>query len=435
MKFMKSVNAAAAVGAIAAPKDLDIGSPDSIRRVSSTIAHGAMTYYNGNVSSDPVQVGDLQDPYYWWVAGSLWGTMLDYYHYTGDATYNDVVIQGLLAPSNTGPGFDYMPPEHASEEGNDDLFFWGSAVIAAAERNFPQPDESIPPWLEIGANVFNQLAGRWNTTHCGGGLLWQIFETNPNGLDYKNSVSNGGFFQIAARMARATGNATYVEWAERIWDWTTEIGLIDAEFFHVFDGAHASKGCRDTNPAAFTYTSGIYLHGAAVMANYTGDAKWADRASKLLDGAGWFFSPDENSTNILYEAACERVGRCSVDMSTHKGQFARFLWQASVVLPSLRERVEQYMRPSAEAAAKACSGGDGGVECGMKWWVGGFDGNVGLGQQMSALETIQGLLIHDAPAPLPAGEIRTVRDRSWAAAPPASRRRSQWQPRGISARK
>jgi mannan endo-1,6-alpha-mannosidase len=386
---------------------------DSIRNVAATIAHDSMTYYNGNVSSNPIDTGDLQEPYYWWVAGSLWGAMLDYYHFTKDPSYNDVVIEALLAPTNTGPDFDYVPPEHAHEEGNDDLFFWGSAVLSAAERNFPQPNEAIPSWLDLGTNVFNSLAGRWNTTHCGGGLLWQIYAYNPNGLNYKNTVSNGGFFQIAARLARATGNDTYLEWAEKVWDWTWDTGLIDHDYWHVYDGAHAAQNCKDVSAHAFTYTSGIYLHGAAVLANHTGDAKWAERAEKLLDGAAWFFSPNENAKDVMYEGACETVGKCSVDMTTHKGQLARYMWQSTTMLSSLRPRVEQYLQTSAKAAAASCTGGDNNHRCGIKWFDGGFDGQMGLGQQMSALETIQGLLIHEAPAPLAGDDIKVVRDTNW----------------------
>ena len=55
------------------------------------------------------------------------------------------------------------------------------------------------------------------------------------GYDYKNSISNGGFFQIAARLARFTGNASYVEWAEKIWDWTEGIGLM-SNTYDIFDG-------------------------------------------------------------------------------------------------------------------------------------------------------------------------------------------------------
>ncbi|CCF47060.1 glycosyl hydrolase family 76, partial [Colletotrichum higginsianum] len=268
--------------ALTAPNTLDVANPDSVKAVASSLAFGAMSYYTGNVSSDPKMVGDLPEPYYWWQAGALWGIMMDYFHYTGDPTYNDVVTQALTATVNTGPNFDYMPPEHASEEGNDDLGFWGFAVMAAAERGFPQANASIPSWLTMGRNIFNSLATRWNTTHCGGGLLWQIYESNPNGLNYKNSVSNGGFFQLGARLAAATGDAAYVAWANHVWDWSVNVGFIDKDL-KVYDGADARDNCSKTNYLSFTYSTGIYLYGAAVMANYTEQEVWRERTRKMLE--------------------------------------------------------------------------------------------------------------------------------------------------------
>ncbi|KAH7165560.1 glycoside hydrolase [Dactylonectria macrodidyma] len=372
-----------------------------------------MGYYSGNRSDYPKDLGDLHDPYYWWVAGALWGIMLDYYHLTKDPSYNDVVIEALLGPTNLGTGQDYMPAEHADEEGNDDLFFWGSAVLSAAERNFPQPNKTLPSWLEISDNVFNSLVNRWNTTHCGGGLLWQIYASNPNGLNYKNSVSNGGLFQLAARLARATGNDTYLDWAEKVWDWSWDVGFVDHEAYHVYDGADSSDNCAKTNKFSFTYTSGIYLYGAAVLANYTGKAEWVTRTEKLLDGAEWFFSPFDNSTNILYEAACEKVNRCNTDMTTFKGYLSRFMYLTTQLVPSLTDKVMSFMHPSAQAAAIACTGGPTGRTCGQRWYIGGYDNNYGLGQQMCALETIQGLLIDQVAPPLQGDEIKVVRDTDW----------------------
>ncbi|KAH6996407.1 glycosyl hydrolase family 76-domain-containing protein [Ilyonectria sp. MPI-CAGE-AT-0026] len=413
MKWLPVVAAASAAATKTLPSSLNISDPDSIRDVAASLAYDTMSYYSGNTSKVAKDVGDLQDPYYWWVAGALWGTMLDYYHLTNDPSYNDVIIQALLAPTNLGTGEDYMPAEHADEEGNDDLFFWGSAVLSAAERNFPQPNKDLPSWLDIGANVFNQLVGRWDTSDCNGGLRWQIFSTNPNGLDYKNSVSNGGFFQLAARLARATGNETYANWAEYIWNWSSDIGFIDPDNYHVYDGASSADNCTKINKYSFTYTSGIYLYGAAVMANYTGRANWKQRTEDIFDGAGWFFSPYENSTNVLYEAACEKVNRCSVDMSTHKGYLARSMYQSTQLVSSLSDKVNTLMFPSAEGAAQACSGGKTGRTCGQRWYTGAYDGNPGLGQQMCALEVIQGLLTDDAPAPLKGDDIKVIRNLEW----------------------
>ncbi|KAF6813729.1 mannan endo-1,6-alpha-mannosidase DCW1-like protein [Colletotrichum sojae] len=396
MVFFKTVLAATAAGTALAvtftqPNTLDLNNADSIKQVASGLAHGAMSYYNGNVSSDPKMVGDLQDPYYWWQAGALWGLMVDYYYYTGDPTYNEVLTQALTAKVNTGPNHDFMPPEHAQEEGNDDLGFWGFAVMAAAERNFPQPNPEAPSWLQMGINIFDSLASRWNTTHCGGGLLWQIYESNPNGLNYKNSVSNGGFFQLAARLARATGDQKYADWATKVWDWSVNVGFIDADL-KVFDGADSRDNCSKINPLSFTYSTGIYLYGLAVMANHTAEALWHDRAVKMLDTAQHFFTPFDNSTNIMYEPACETVGTCNTDMKTFKGYLSRFLYKSAQDLPELKPAVQKLMVPSALAAAKACEASDKGVVCGQKWYVGANDKSEGLGQTMSALEAIQGQL-------------------------------------------
>ncbi|KAK7403667.1 hypothetical protein QQX98_010553 [Neonectria punicea] len=414
LPVVAAVSVAAANNAVKTfPADLDNTDPQSIRDVAASLAFDAMSYYKGNYSDYPKDLGDLQDPYYWWVAGALWGAMLDYYHFTNDATYNDVVIEALLGPTNLGKNEDYMPEEHRDEEGNDDLFFWGSAVISAAERNFPQPNKDLPSWLQIGENVFNELVDRWNTTHCGGGLLWQIYPENPNGMNYKNSVSNGGFFQIAARLARATGNDTYLDWAEKIWDWSNDVGFIDPKTWHVYDGADSSDNCVKTNKYSFSYTSGIYLYGAAVMANYTKKPEWTTRTEGLFKGTDWFFSPFSNSTNVMYESACEKVGRCNTDMSTFKGYLSRFLYQSTQLVASLREPIAALMLPTSEAAAKSCSGGEYGRSCGMRWYVGGYDNNTGLGQQMCALEAVQGLLIDSAPAPLQGDDIKVIRETKW----------------------
>ncbi|KAK4082088.1 CAZyme family GH76 [Purpureocillium lilacinum] len=386
---------------------------DSIRNVAATIAYDAMGYYKGNVSKNEVDVGDVQKPYYWWVAGALWGAMLDYYYYTRDPTYNDVVLQALLAPVNMGANHDYTPKARELEEGNDDLFFWGSAVLSAAERNFPQPNTSLPSWLDLGANIFNALVSRWDPSTCGGGLRWQIYASNPNGLSYKNSVSNGGFFQLAARMARATNNNTYLDWANRLWNWSSDVGFIDPDRFHVYDGADSRDNCSQTNYHSFTYTSGIYLYGAAILADHTGDQLWKTRTENLLRGAGWFFSPFENATNVMYEAACEKNNACTADMTTFKGYLSRFIWQTVKLVPSLRSEAEKWLLPSAKAAAVSCSGGVDGHTCGQRWYVHGFDGIAGLGEQMCALETIQGLLIDDVDPPLKGDKIKVIRDTKW----------------------
>ena len=138
--------------------------------------------------------------------------------------------------------------------------------MSAAELNFPDPPAKSPSWLALAQAVFNLQASRWDTQHCGGGLRWQIFTFN-NGYDYKNSISNGGFFQLAARLARYTGNQTYADWAEKEYDWITGTPLFTNQYV-VYDGAQIENNCTVADRLQWTYNIGTFLMGAANMYNY-----------------------------------------------------------------------------------------------------------------------------------------------------------------------
>lgn len=95
---------------------------ESVKSAASEIAFGLMKYYTGNNTGDTP--GNLPDPYFWWEAGAMFGTLVDYWALTGDDTYNAVVSQALL--SQVGDDKDYMPQNQTRSEGNDDQGFWAS---------------------------------------------------------------------------------------------------------------------------------------------------------------------------------------------------------------------------------------------------------------------------------------------------------------------
>lgn len=333
----------------------------------------------------------------------MWGALVDYNHFTQDASYNAITSQAL--ESQMGPKYDYMVPMREKEEANDDQAFWGFATMSAAEKGYPEPTTGGYTWLQLTENLWNTQVRRWDTTQCGGGLKWQIFDFNA-GYDYKNSVSNGAFFNLAARLARYTGNQTYLDWAEKSWDWSASIGLISPTY-DVFDGSDALLNCRELNHIEWTYNLGIHLYGAAMLYNLTdGSAKWKERTQGLLDASKFFFSPYENSTNVMYEWACEPVHTCNYDQFSFKGYLSRFMWATTLVAPFTKAPITNLLQTSAKAAAQSCTGGRDGVTCGTKWYVGGWDNTYGVGQQMTALETIQGLLIADSKPPIQAARVR-----------------------------
>ncbi|KFZ09108.1 hypothetical protein V502_08939, partial [Pseudogymnoascus sp. VKM F-4520 (FW-2644)] len=385
---------------------VDVHNIESIKVAASKVAYGLAKFYTGNVTNTPETIGILGRPYYWWEGGAMWGAFLDYYRLTGDASYNEIAYQALV--SQVGPNHDYMVPRYYKEEGNDDQAFWGFATMTAAETDWRAPPSPIPSWLQLTINLWNTQAARWDTLHCGGGLRWQIFEYN-NGYTYKNTVSNGAFFQLSARLARYTGNATYAEWAGKVWDWTRESGLID-DHFNVYDGAGIESNCVDINRMQFSYSPGIYLYGAATMYNATsGSSLWRERTQGLLVRTNeWFFTPFPNATDIMWEVPCEGVQTCNYDMLSFKAYLSRFMWATSKIAPFTAPAISRVLRASAAGAASACDGSETGELCGQKWYTGTSGGIFGPGQQMAALEVLQGLLTPQAHAPLTAKGAKLV---------------------------
>ena len=196
----------------------------------------------------------------------MFGALINYWHFTGDDQYNDITMQAML--HQTGTDWDYMPQNQSRSLGNDDQGFWALTAMTAAEYNFPNPPAEGPQWLALAQAVFNGQAGRWDDSTCNGGLRWQIFPFN-GGYNYKNTISNGCFFNIAARLGRYTGNTTYIEWAQRTWDWTVGVGYIEdrEDGFHFYDGADERENCTVIRKLQWSYNAGVYLYGAAMMYN------------------------------------------------------------------------------------------------------------------------------------------------------------------------
>jgi hypothetical protein len=156
-----------------------------------------------------------------------------------------------------------MPANQSKDEGNDDQLFWAFSVMSATEVGFPDPPSDQPGWLALAQSVFNQLTTRWDTTKCAGGLPWQIYTWNQ-GFYYKNTAANGGLFQLGARLAKYTGNATYAEWANKAYDWLQASPMITDDL-EVFDGSNSLQNCTDVDRLQWTYNYGIMIAGAAYV--------------------------------------------------------------------------------------------------------------------------------------------------------------------------
>jgi mannan endo-1,6-alpha-mannosidase len=326
--------------------------------------------------------------------------MIEYWHYTGDSTYNNVTYDGLTHQLSSSPSRDFNIPGESFNIGNDDQAFWVVAAMSAAEYGFLEPAPPLPSWLQVVVNAWEIFVQRWaiDSTSCGGGLRWQFVESMA-GWNYKNAISNSLFFQISARLARFTGNQTYFDWSHKIWNWTAEIGMID-NLYNVYDGSDVLLNCTELDHHQWTYNVGAFLYGAAALANYTNSSEiWVQRTAGLLGATGTFVGPFKNSTNIVFEAYCELAGTCNIDQLSMKAYLVRWMAGASILAPFTAPRVGDLFRASALGAAAACSGGSSGRDCGLKWYINGTDGTTGLGQQLAVLELMYALAVNQTSPP------------------------------------
>lgn len=268
---------------------------------------------------------------------------------------------------------------------------------------------------------------------------------------YKNTPSNGGFFAIAARLARFTANDTYVDWAEKMWDWLEEVTLIEkdavnATALQVYDGIQDDGCVRSQN--RFTYNNGMMILGCAYLYDHvsllpiprspshikadmydqTKNQTWADRALAIVEGMSNAYLVKENETDlnngaltgdhwILSETICEYNDKCNYDQPSFKAYVLRWLTVSTQLVPSLRDNVSKIMAAAVKGAARQCIGqapgqaktaagvsratpGTGNNWCGQRWWQSTWDGWSGLGEQMSAMSAFQNsiMFLNGGPA-------------------------------------
>lgn len=125
-----------------------------------------------------------------------------------------------------------------------------------------------------------------------------------------------------------------------------------------------------------------------------GEQKWTDAVQGFVNSSNIFFEDD-----ILTEIACERNGKCSIDMRSFKGITARSYARAVIAAPSLAEPLTKKLEASAKAAAGICEEVSEDVKCSHSWdhadsLETASDGN--LGEVFSALAIVQSLLFSKA---------------------------------------
>ncbi|CAI8493533.1 unnamed protein product [Hanseniaspora opuntiae] len=349
---------------------LTITGNTSICADTALIQQGVLDYYSGD--------GEFQSPYYWWEGGLAFGLMIENAFLCQNTTFNSLLQNALMQQS--GDNWDFMPESQTMVEGNDDQGVWGLTLMTAAERNFSRAAngtasrKDIPEWVTMAQAIYNTMYARWDSSTCGGGLRWQIYTWN-NGYNYKNTIANGCLFNLAARLGRYFNNDTYLEEAEKVFDWLLDVNFVQLNdgSSKVYDGATITNNCSDMTTIEWS----LQL-----------------RVNQLWKGADSAFFNDDG---IMYEQQCQAAKSCNNDQRSFKSLFSMMLEYTYLLVPSLTDEIYAKLTTSAEAAAGSCDGGYDGHTCGMNWFNATNDGYYGLGEQLCALGCIQSLLASSRP--------------------------------------
>lgn len=314
----------------------------------------------------------------------MFDTLLNWWSRGPNNSLTEIIMEAM--EFQVGPDENYMPPNQSSSLGNDDQSTWGLAALTAAEIGFPQPKTINSSWIELATAVWESHNPRWDEGSCGGGMKWQIFTFN-NGYNYKNSMSNNNFALLGARLARYTGNMTYLQESEKTIDWLRDIGLISEDGRFSFDGTDDTLNCSEINHIQWSINAGTLLATAAYAANLTeGGETWTNLGSSILQGTQDVFFKDD----VMSEVACEPSGNCLVDQQPFKAVLARAMadYRDLGIAPESNEGLNRLLQTSAARASALCSGGESGTECGDNW-VNDVPSNTGgMGQELAALSVL-----------------------------------------------
>ncbi len=148
-------------------------------------------------------------------------------------------------------------------------------------------------YLAKAIEAFNYSVSGWDE-EMGGGIYWKEFRTK---FDHKtkNTCSNAPAAVMALGIYQETGKDEYMQWAQKILDWTKRLKSTD-------EGVYWDKidqdGLIDKNK--YTYNTGTTIHSNALMYAILQDQQYLNEARSLAEAAYQYFPRDYGTGINLY---------------------------------------------------------------------------------------------------------------------------------------
>ncbi|XXH02109.1 hypothetical protein Hte_008475 [Hypoxylon texense] len=283
----------------------------------------------------------------WWQNGVALWALAEYMIKSGSRDYlaqaqNTVEIQ--RAPLEWWPegGGDFRA------DSTDDTGWWALAMTSMYQLT--SDEEYLNIAKEDEAYMFNY----WNTTTCGGGLIWNI----PNGT-YHNAISNELYLELTATLHNLIpGDTLYLNHSLMEWEWFNDSGMINSQNL-VNDGLtdDATQRMNQTNPL--------------------GDPVYLETAREIADAV---VSSAELVQDGIITEPCASEEECEPNGTAFKGIFIRELAKLDAVLAD--HPYQAFIQDNAQAAYENARNGS---DFYGFLWQGPFD-SVTIGSQESAVE-------------------------------------------------
>jgi predicted alpha-1,6-mannanase (GH76 family) len=280
----------AAIAFTLLPLSAASGASNKYDVIGSAIAAELAGWYNE-------QTG-LWDSTGWWNSANVLESIIDY-------SRNARSEQYLPFISNT---FEKHQAGNFLNHFYDDEGWWALAWIKAYDLT------KETRYLDMAKTIFADMTTGWDQT-CGGGVWWN------KDRRYKNAITNELFLTVAAKLHQRTpgdaGPGSYLDWAERSWQWFEGSGMMNEDHL-INDGLNAA--CENNGDVTWTYNQGVVLGGLIELYRIKGDREYLQTAQSIADAA---IRTLVNEDGILREP-CEQNG-CGADGPSFKGIFMRYL--------------------------------------------------------------------------------------------------------------
>lgn len=168
-------------------------------------------------------------------------------------------------------------------------------------------------YLTTAETIYKDIVTQWDTTCCGthsGGIWWDKAKTS------KSAAANAGSALAGVRLAKRTGNSSYLDFAKKVYAFW-ESDMVDAATFAVYDHL-GTDGTRTAG--ALTDNHGLMLAAALELNIATGEAHYLTEAN----GFGAYLSAHGTKTSSagpLLDDGSPCTGACAA----YKGIGYRYL--------------------------------------------------------------------------------------------------------------